>query len=284
MNWADKIALQLLSRDLMQRGSCLILGGADTGKTTLAAALGRRLAQNRPVGIIDADVGQSHIGPPATVGWAIVRDGQLDFSQLTAGGISFVGSVTPVGHLLQLTAAIVRCVEKVSEVTELMIVDTPGFISGPAAATLWWTVQRILKPKLIVAVQRSEELSDILVGLGTLGSQLELVESPPQISAKSPRQRRSYRQSRFCRYFRDSCLYNFSLSKVAVQVCVNTSRESLLCRLVGLRDEKGTDLAIGVIDDWEDDRDIAVVRAPRLNVQQVCCLVIGDVTIDIAGA
>ncbi len=314
-DWADKIAQRLLGRGLIktplevraegppvprrgllltgQTGICLILGAADTGKTTLAAALARHAASSQPIGIIDADIGQSHIGPPATVGWAVVGgpqtqkrafgdpdNPQVDFSQLTVGGVSFVGDVTPVGHLLQLTAAIIRCVQQVSKVAELIIIDTPGFIYGPAATALWWTVQQILRPKSILAVQRNDELRDILAGLQSLETQIELISSPSQIPLKSPQNRRSYRQSQFRKYFRDSCLYNISLSDIAIQPGRNLSRERLVHRLAALRDEKGTDVAIGVITDWQNERDIVIVRAPQLDIRQIRCLVIGDVSIE----
>ena len=281
-DWADKIAQQLLSRGLIQTGIYLILGAADTGKTTLTAALAKHAAKSQPIGIIDADIGQSHIGPPTTVGWALVDNYQFDFSQLTTGGISFVGDVTPTGHLLQLTSAIVQCARQLSEAARLTIIDTPGFIYGPAAAALWWAVQRILKPKLILAVQRGDELNHILAGLQSLDLQLELISSPPQIPIKSPQDRRNYRQSQFSKYFRDSCLYNINLSNIAVQPPRNLSSESLICRLVALRDKEGTDIAIGVITDWLDNRDIVVVKAPKIDIRQIRCLVIGDITIDIS--
>lgn len=281
-DWADKIAQQILSRGLIQTGICLVLGAADTGKTTLAAALAKHTASSQPVGIIDADIGQSHIGPPATVGWALVKNPKIDFSQLTARGISFVGDVTPVGHLLQLTAAITQCVQQVCKVAELIIIDTPGFVCGPAATALWWTVQRMLQPKLILAVQRKDELSDILAGLQSLEIQLELIKSPPQIPVKSPQGRRSYRQRRFTNYFRNSYLYNISLSNVAVQSSRNLGGQGLVNRLVALRDEKGVDIVIGLITDWQHHRDIVVVRAPEVDIQKIRCLVIGNVSIDIA--
>jgi len=281
-DWAEKIVQKLFSRGLIQTGICLILGGADTGKTTLAAALARHAASSRPVGIIDADIGQSHIGPPTTVAWAILNNPQVDFSQLPPGGISFVGDITPVGHLLQLTAAIAQCIRQASEAAKFIIIDTPGFIRPPAAAALWWTVQRILQPKLILAVQRNNELADILTGLRPFDLELELIESPPQIPLKSPQHRRNYRQSQFSKYFRDSCIYNISLSKVAVQTSRNLSPESLIQRVVALRDAGGIDTAIGLITDWQQDSDIAVVRAPQLDIRQIRCLVIGDLAIDIA--
>ena len=283
-DWADKIAQQLLSRGSVKTGICLILGAADTGKTTLAAALAKHAASSQPVGIVDADIGQSHIGPPTTVGWALADERRTDFSQLTLGGISFVGDVTPVGHLLQLIAAIAQCVQQASEAAELTIIDTPGFIHGPAASVLWWTVQRILKPESILAVQRDDELSDILAGLQSFETRLERVSSPPEIPLKSPQDRRRYRQSQFARYFRDSCLYNISLTKVAVQSGRNLSRENLVRRLLALRDGKGTDVAIGVITDWQQSDNVVVVKAPQLDIEQIRCLVIGDVSIDIAAA
>ena len=282
-DWADKIAQQLISRDLIRPGICLILGAADTGKTSLAAALSKQLSLSGPVGIVDADIGQSHIGPPTTVGWAIVDKPDVDFSQLTPGGISFVGDITPVGHLLQLTAAVTQCVQQASEVAELIIIDSPGLIAGPAAMALWWTVQRILKPRLILAVQRSDELSGILMGLQNLGSQLELVESSPQIPAKSPQARRRYRENQFGSYFRDARAHDIRLSDITIQTTRHLSSDRLTRRLVALRDEQGTDVAIGIIDDWQDDTNIAVVRAPVLDISRIRCLVIGDVTLNIAG-
>jgi hypothetical protein len=41
------------------------------------------------------------------------------------------------------------------------------------------------------------------------------------------------------------------------------------------------DLAIGVIIDWRQSDNVVIVRAPKVHIKQVCCLVIGDVFIDI---
>jgi polynucleotide 5'-kinase involved in rRNA processing len=274
-NWAENTAGQLLSKDLMQKGVCLILGASDTGKTTLAETLTKHLSKHQAVGIVDADIGQSHIGPPATVGWAIADNPPIDFAKLAIGGIGFVGDVTPTGHLLQLTAAITQCVQQASESAELIIIDTPGFIHGPAAAALWWTVQRILKPNLVLAVQRGDELNHILSGLRSF----ELIKSPPQIPAKSPQDRQNYRRNQFISYFHNAATYNISLSNIAVQPGLNLQRESFINQVVGLRNENGIDMAIGIITGRQDDK--VVIRAPKIDIQQIRCLVIGDITTDI---
>ena len=281
-NWADTVAYQFLSRSLMEKGICLILGAIDTGKTTLAAALARHAASNGPVGFIDADIGQSHIGPPATVGWAIVNYPQIDFTRLSADGIGFVGDITPAGNLLQLTAAITQCFQQISKLVDLVIIDTPGFISGPAANILWWTVHQILQPELILAVQRNNELKEILAGLPLLDDRIEQIHCPPQIPTKSPQERQQYRQNQFNKYFQDSCFYNISLSEVAVQRSWNVSSNNLINRLVALRDGKGVDIAIGQIKDWQCDKGVAIVRTPQIDIRQIRCFVIGDVTVEIA--
>lgn len=343
-DWADKTAQQILSKDLCKaclersrkKGICLILGASDTGKTTLAEALTKHLVSSHSIGVIDADIGQSHIGPPTTVGWAVVdpirnktsisngvENQDVDFSnlsavvaysaeeapkagctkaELAAGGISFVGNITPVGHLLQLTSGIVKGVQQLTPLTGIIIIDTPGLVKGQAACALWWTVQHILKPDLILAVQKNDELSDVLTGLRFLDSRIELIQSPLEIQIKSPQQRQRYRQNQFEKYFRDSCLYNISLTNLSVQsfrrlslpadlsvvaqakseALAKAGRDVLVNRLVGLRDAQGADLAIGIISDWQADKDNVVIRAPNLDIKQVRCLVVGNAAIDIS--
>ncbi|MHC4474305.1 MAG: Clp1/GlmU family protein [Planctomycetota bacterium] len=281
-DWAEKTARQLLGRYPIDKGTVLILGGSDTGKTTLAAALAKQAAANQTVALVDSDIGQSHIGPPTTVGWAVVDNSTPNLSDLVVQGIGFVGHVTPVGHLLQLTAAITQCVRQARTAAQLVVIDTPGFISGPPAEALWWTVQRILQPELIIAVHCANELTHILHGLRLLAPSIELLQSPPQVKPKSPPHRREFRLSRFTRYFQDACLHNINLSNVAIQPSRAFRAETLVNQLVGLRGADGMDLAIGLIENWQPDSNIAVVRAPGMDIRQVRCLVIGDVSIDIA--
>jgi len=286
-DWADKIARDFQRQGLLDRGACLLLGGADTGKTTLALALAGKMAENRPVAIVDADIGQSHIGPPSTVGWAVVDNPEFDLSAVEPGGIAFVGDITPVGHLLQFAAALTRCVEQAAKLAEVILIDTPGFIAGPPANALWWTVQHALKPDLIIAVQRANELCDILAGLKFCGSRVEPVESPASISVKSPQQRCRHRQRQFEIYFRDSACYNLNLADLSVQGRRDVPLQNLPGRLVGLRNYKGDDVAVGVICKWQAPRTpcgdadgLVIVKAPRLDIGQIRCLVVGDAQAD----
>ncbi len=54
-----------------EKGIAIILGATDTGKSTLAKFLISHLCQRGlKVALVDADIGQSFLGPPATIGFA----------------------------------------------------------------------------------------------------------------------------------------------------------------------------------------------------------------------
>lgn len=279
--WPEKTAQQLLDRGRFKKGLYLVLGATDTGKTTLIASLAKHLAKKNTVGVVDADIGQSHIGPPATVGWSVVEKAEFDFSKLTCRGISFVGDISPTGHLLQLTEGIFQCTKQASKASDIVIIDTPGFIIGPAACALWWTVQRILKPNLILAVERNDELKNITDGLQHIQSKIERIQSPAEIKTKSPQQRQSYRRRQFIKYFQNSQLYNISLNDVSIQTCGRVSYQNFVNRLISLRDESSIDVSLGLIKKWQKDNNSLVVSAPDIDTRRISCLVIGDVTIEI---
>ena len=140
----------------------------------------------------------------------------------------------------------------------------------------------MLRPKQIIAVQRSDELGPVLSGLNSSELRLELIECPYDMPIKSPEHRRDYRLMLFSRYFSNSSLYDIDLATVAVQPRCGYNPRSVIHRLVALRDGRGVDLAVGLITDWQSDGNSATIMAPQLDIQSVRCLVIGDVFIDVA--
>ena len=52
-----------------EKGTVILLGATDAGKTTLAKFLIAQLSTRKiKVAFVDADIGQSYIGPPAIIG------------------------------------------------------------------------------------------------------------------------------------------------------------------------------------------------------------------------
>ena len=278
--WPGQTTEELAEGARLPSGVWLFLGGTDTGKTTLVTDLARRLAREQKAAVVDADVGQSHIGPPTTVGWALAGTDTEDLAALSPEGIAFVGDVTPVGHLLQLTAALAMCVHAARTAADVVLVDTPGLVSGAAAAALWWTVQTVIRPGRIVAMQRGTECGPILAGLNRAVSEVKSVTAPAELTLKSPAQRQNYRKRLFARYFRDAAVYNVSLDGVAVRTARGITGQGAAGHLVGLSDAEGVDRAIGVIEDWQSAQQAITIRAPRLNRRHMCCVTVGEATLD----
>ncbi len=289
-NWADVVADRIVGTRSLRKsrpgapeaqprryGTLLLLGAADTGKTTLMSALAERLAQRQPVALVDADTGQSHIGPPTTVGWTVHETRAAK----ARGGIAFVGDVTPVGHLLQLLAALALCVEQARQAAEVVLIDTPGLVVGGAACSLWWTAQRLLRPERIVALQRENEMAELLGGLEAGLSAIEKVKAPAKLRRKSLEARQEHRRRLFEEYFRDATDHTLSLKGLALRSAQRMTPESVVGRIVGLTDAAGQDMAIGVIKEWQQRKARMTVRAPALDLRRVRCLTVGNTRIDI---
>jgi polynucleotide 5'-kinase involved in rRNA processing len=62
-------------RNILDPGSriIMVIGGADTGKTTLVEGIADMLSMKTTVGIVDLDMGQSHIGIPTTIAGSLFR-------------------------------------------------------------------------------------------------------------------------------------------------------------------------------------------------------------------
>jgi len=145
----------------------LLVGATDTGKTTLLTWLANALwAQGQRIAIVDADVGQSSLGPPTTIGLGLVVHPFQRLQELTPAALYFVGSTSPRGHVLPIVIGTKRLVERAQWLgVDRVIVDTCGFI-GPSGGQLLKRGQiDVVSPEAIVCLQRTSECEPILLAL-----------------------------------------------------------------------------------------------------------------------
>ncbi|MCK4999706.1 MAG: hypothetical protein KAS23_09230 [Anaerohalosphaera sp.] len=261
------------------------MGGTDKGKTTLVTHLARRLASIKSVAIVDADIGQSHIGPPTTVGWSLAEVAMSDLSALPVRGMYFVGDITPTDHLLPLTVAIEQSCQHALREAQLVVVDTGGFINDPSAKALWWQVHRIVEPQVLIAVQSQDELEPILTGIEQMSKEAYRLSCPKGVRLKSASQRQKFREERFAQYFRRRNRYELNLEKVSVQMTRphgKISTDDLEGHLIALRDSQGRDRALGIVIEWHNDSSTLVFTSPPIVVEEICCVVMGDIRISLS--
>src|ERR671923_3342 len=115
--------------------------------------------------MLDADVGQKTVGPPATVTLKMVRSAaDLEPGSLAvADELSFVGSTSPQGHLLPVVTGVAELHRKArDEGADLVVVDTSGLVAGIYGQILKYHKVELLQPDLVVGLQRGEELLPLL--------------------------------------------------------------------------------------------------------------------------
>lgn len=184
----------------------LLLGGTDTGKTTFAALMARTLARDSErIAVIDADIGQSEIAPPGTVGIAWARSDAERLSELKPAGTFFVGSFSASTLPLEHATATLQAVRHARERNaERILVDTTGYVTGPTARRLKSAKAALIQPALILAFgadTNSELLALARTASAVCGAELIAVPVPEGVQKKPTAQRTTRRQTRLAAYF-----------------------------------------------------------------------------------
>ncbi len=203
-DWAGAIDA-ILSAGLRR---VVVLGPADAGKSSFCQVLLAAAARTgHPAFLLDADLGQKSVGPPAAV---TLADARRPGCLL---GMEFVGATDPLRGWKRLIAGIRHALARTP--AGLMVVNTCGLLAGPGRALKRAKLEAI-QPGLVVAIGADPGLDAILDQHRHL--QAIRLARPEQARRKSAAQRRHARQDAFCRYFADA------------------SRRQLLARSVGLPD------------------------------------------------
>ncbi|MFQ3611124.1 MAG: Clp1/GlmU family protein [Fimbriimonadales bacterium] len=207
-----------LNRLSESEGTVLILGGTDVGKSTFSALLIRLwLERAHSIGFVDLDLGQTSVGPPGMLSWTLIRKAFERFSDLEPSGTVFVGDITPARHLtLALTGARRLYDEALQAQPDRIVIDSCGFISGTVGRQYKLMLCDLLRPRVIVALQREQELEPILGALRRRAD-WELVELsvPGAVGRKSPIMRSQYRRVAFGRYFQRATVQSLSLEQIS---------------------------------------------------------------------
>jgi polynucleotide 5'-kinase involved in rRNA processing len=197
---------RLVDRAARGAHTVLFAGGLDAGKSTLARAVAAyALTLGRTVAYLDGDLGQKTVGPPGTVGMKRLRSpDDLTSDRLAAAdAIAFVGSTSPQGHLLPLVTGMARlhALAK-TDGADLVVVDTSGMVSGIYGQLVKYHKVEMLRPDLVVGLQRGEEL-DPLLGVLQRFFSVDVVSVPvhPSVVPSTVEQRAEHRQRAMSRYF-----------------------------------------------------------------------------------
>ncbi len=272
----------------------MFLGASDTGKTTRLRVAATYLARAGllPLAIVDADIGQSTIGPPTTVGLTLMtKDNLTDLlsGRLACDAMRFIGALSPVGHLLQTIVATKMLVDNAQRRgATAVLVDTTGLVAQNVGFQLKLNKIELLEPRHIVALQRERELEDMLSVLANrprLAVHRLAVSS--QVRTRSPAERYRYRSNRFAVYFRSATRVQLATRKLSIlSPPMGLSKltgeylppvislgsfpsQSLMGCLVGLNNASDETLALGLLEQITHHGERMDVLTPLRNVSRV---------------
>lgn len=209
-------------QNLPRGATALLLGGADTGKTTFVQQSVTALTEaGLTVAIIDCDLGQSEIGPPGTVGMALAKPGgdYHSLRSLTPAAAYFVGAASPLRHLLDVCVGAVQMARIARKHRpDLLLVDTDGFIAGPPARLYKRRLAELLLPRLVLAFARADELDPLLRTFAHLEApEVRRVAVSEAVGRKTPAARATRRSARFLSALAGAETVTLSLDEVALQ-------------------------------------------------------------------
>jgi polynucleotide 5'-kinase involved in rRNA processing len=239
-----------LARQAAAPGVTMLIGGLDTGKTTIAIDAVRQalVSGHRPV-LVDADVGISTVGPPACVGMKIFRD-ESDLEDMqTPDALHFVGTITPARLVLQQVVATAVMVERARAHGDVIIVDTTAVASGVSGETLKYHKTELCRPDRVIALQRGEEMEPV-VGMLRRFLGVDVVTSPtdPALNPIPPDERARRRAAAFAHALRPPLeRWKVRPTVFAPTLPVGLNLGRLHEVLVGVQDSTGGCLGLGIL-------------------------------------
>ena len=240
-------------------GVVVLLGGLDSGKSTLARQIARAgLEAGRSVAYLDTDLGQKSVGPPTCVTLRLPTEPD----EVTPAGLAhpdaiyFVGSTSPQGQLLPLVVGAARLLGQAREAgADLVVIDTSGLVSGVYGQILKYHKIELLQPDVVIGLQRGEELGPIF-GIIERFFACEVVALPvhPDTRSTSVDERARNREAAVRRYF-SGALHRWRVKPtVFLPALPALFEQSQLDRLlVGLSDGEGNYAGLGYLEYSPED-------------------------------
>jgi polynucleotide 5'-hydroxyl-kinase GRC3/NOL9 len=155
---------EIAKRLIEHKGTAILLGATDSGKSTLARYLVKELtSMGVKVTLVDSDIGQSLLGLPGTISMKTFdSEASGDNRDLMAEKMLFVGTFNPAYRISLMIEGTKRMVNLAKMQSDIVLVDTTGLVSGEVGKALKTAKIEAIKPKHIIALQRQNELRPIL--------------------------------------------------------------------------------------------------------------------------
>jgi len=194
----------------------MLLGKIDSGKSSYCNYLVNKLVDEKcKVAVLDVDIGQSDIGPSATVGYAVTSKPVKELCDLKLRNALFVGVTSPITAIAKTIDGLASMkAELLKKPVDFVLVNTDGWVTGDVAVKYKAALIKELKPDIIVGVEVETELEPLIA---YLNAPVILVESSLFLGERTTEKRKILREMTYTRYLKDSKLQCYPITQVIIE-------------------------------------------------------------------
>jgi polynucleotide 5'-hydroxyl-kinase GRC3/NOL9 len=243
----------------------IAIGDVDSGKSTLCTYLANMLLNKYTrVSVIDADVGQSDIGPPTSIGLGVTDGYILSLADIDPASMFFVGHTSPAPVQDKVILGIRKLMELSSINNSPIIINTDGWVADREACQFKASMINEISPDLVAVIQSEREIDPIM---DAASSPVIRVQSPAAIRKRTRDERRRLRELSYRRYLANAVTRQINFDKVELRGAQVRNGRLLaatqkLRSIVGFLDEKNLLSGIGILKGVEQKAKVLRIYTP----------------------
>ncbi|MHA1860352.1 MAG: Clp1/GlmU family protein [Candidatus Asgardarchaeia archaeon] len=218
-SWKDAVDSIIKNASTKKPTIVMVLGDIDVGKTSFVIYCANMMVrQGLRIALIDADIGQSDIGPPTCIGLTVVESPFKDLSSLKVINSSFVGATSPTGVTHRVISGILKLIrDSIRMKVDAIIIDTTGWIRESRAIDFKISKIKSINPDIIVLIEEGDDLYKLFDGI--FGFTIK-VEPSKYVRKRSREDRRKIRASTYRKHFSDSRVVELKMDELKMINCI----------------------------------------------------------------
>ncbi|WP_455280036.1 Clp1/GlmU family protein [[Eubacterium] cellulosolvens] len=248
----------------------LVIGSTDTGKSTLCTFLVNHILKfKQSVALIDADIGQSDLGPPGTLGLSIISKPYIESDNLNVDSMIFVGRTSPYSVTEKIINGILKLENSIQKGTSIVI-NTDGWILDAEAIAYKLRMIKQLETNMTIILDEGNELYDIF----EINLPFMRIQVPKFIKTRGREERKKIREYHYKKYLRNAIHTNFSLNGMVIEGLLSKKIQG--GEILGFIDPNGFLIGIGILE--YINRKKQILRAyTNVNARNVTSIECGNI-------
>lgn len=199
----------------MKNPKVIIIGDIDSGKSTFCTYLINKMVDKgiNP-SIIDADIGQSDLGPPTTIGLGIVKDYVLSLSSLNVEKLLFIGDTSPSFVKEKVINSIKKLIKVIPESKAPILINTDGWVLGEEAIVYKKRMITEVSPDFVIGIAKNNELMELM---NSIEENFIIIKASEMVKKRNKEERKRFREQKYWSYLKNAKSFWLKFDELRIQ-------------------------------------------------------------------